>query len=162
MKNKKTALLAITMAIAVLACLPIAEIKAQTFGDSPNKSDEEWKKMKRDAGLNENSNSMPIYSTAWGARRFKEKAEKLIVERIPLFVLPKENATSAIRVLMNKDGSVIDVYIRRSSGDSRLDSAIIDATYEAGPFGQVPWQLSKEVETRGVIVDLHFNSSDKK
>lgn len=74
----------------------------------------------------------------WG-RSIQEKAQELASSgrRVPA----SENLITALVVVLNPSGSIIDIYLKGSSGIKELDDAAIEAFNEAGPFPNPPKDL---------------------
>lgn len=71
----------------------------------------------------------------WG-RSIQEKAQELASagRRVP----SSEELITALVVVLNSEGSVIDIFLKGSSGVKELDDAAIEAFNDAGPFPNPP------------------------
>jgi len=87
---------------------------------------------------------------------FVDTMKNKIFEKINSSVLPKKPTVALVRVFMDENGTVKNVMSRGSSGNDKLDDALVKATYEVQSFGQLPSSLKKEAKTTGVIVEFKF------
>lgn len=69
--------------------------------------------------------------------------------------------TSGAKVVVSysilKNGSVSNIKIIESSGNSELDSSAINALKQSSPFIALPRQLRKEKDSIDLIFDFHCN-----
>ncbi|MBS0288813.1 MAG: energy transducer TonB [Proteobacteria bacterium] len=70
----------------------------------------------------------------------------------------KNNLKGDLRLLVaiNKDGTIHEVKIRRSSGSKMLDQAAIKLVYQAGPFEPLPPEIAQDTEILEIIRTWQF------
>jgi TonB family protein len=73
----------------------------------------------------------------------------------------KNNLMGDLRLLVaiNKDGSVHEVKIRKSSGSSQLDEAAIKLVYQAAPYEALPPEIAQDIEILEIIRTWQFRGS---
>lgn len=68
-----------------------------------------------------------------GVRQFAQNAPRRLINQ-----LAKVPAPTILRVLLDKDGMVVDVRVLGSSGSRELDDAAVEAFYQASPLNHPP------------------------
>ena len=73
-------------------------------------------------------------------------------------VASKNNLRGDLRLLvaLNKDGSIHEVSIRRSSGKTELDEAAIKLVYQAAPFEPLPTEITNDTDILEIIRTWQF------
>lgn len=91
-----------------------------------------------------------------GPPSFTDKMRTKILERLPASILPKKSFVAAVRIFMDERGSIKKVMSRGSSGNQKLDDALVKATHEVGSFGELPKNIVREAKMTGIIIAFVF------
>lgn len=129
-------------------------LKADTLQREVAKSPAEIEAAKEQASYGRQV--YPMYTPGKGAAVFYQKVARKIARFIPRNAIPGKPTSVSVRIFMDNKGNVKKVIPRGTSGSNELDMALVKASYEASPLGELPRSLKKEAKKRGIIIKLNF------